>query len=114
MDPISVILINKALDGLALRAIATAQNIANANSPDYRPLRVTFEEALRNAATRGRDAIQSVSPHLQTAARSTAQAELRLDLELATASESAMRYAALIDLLNRQIQIRRTVIKGGQ
>lgn len=112
MDPVSAILINKALDGLTMRSIATAQNIANANSPAYRPLRVTFEDSLRVAAGRGESAIRSAEP--ARARAETGGAEMRLDLELATASETAMRYAALIDLLGRQMQISRIVIRGGQ
>jgi flagellar basal-body rod protein FlgB len=39
---------------------------------------------------------------------------MRLDLELATASETGLRYAALLDLLGRQLQISRIAIRGGQ
>lgn len=111
MDPISAILINRALDGLATRHMATAQNIANANTRDYRPVRVTFEEALSAAAGKGPDAIAAVRPQLSEAP--AGQGEMRLDLELATASATAMRYAALIDLLGRQMQISRMAIRGG-
>jgi flagellar basal-body rod protein FlgB len=105
-------LINKALDGLTMRSVATAQNIANANSPGYRPVKVTFEGALRSAAGKGDlPALKAIVPNF---ARGDANSELRLDLELATASETSMRYAALIDLLGRQMQISRIVIRGGQ
>jgi flagellar basal-body rod protein FlgB len=114
MDPVSALLINKALDGLSMRAIATSQNIANANSPNYRPLRVTFEEALRSAATHGGDAIRSVEPSIKHVETTAAGKEMRLDLELATASETAMRYSALIDLLGRQMQISQIAMRGGQ
>ena len=114
MDPVSATLINKALDGLTMRYLATAENIANVNSRDFRPLRVSFEQALREAAQAGPDAVARVAPSLERAAEAVAGSEMRLDLELATASETAMRYAALIDLLGRQMQISRTVITGGQ
>lgn len=114
MDPISAALINKALDGLSLRHSATAENIANANSPGFRPLRVSFEQALRSAAGGGPEAIGRVAPQIERAAATGESTEARLDLELATASETGLRYAALIDLLSRQMQISRTVIRGGQ
>lgn len=114
MDPVSAVLINRALDGLTARSMATAQNIANANSPGYRPVRVTFEDALREAAPRGTEALRSVTPRYETDPSRGAGAELRIDLELATASETAARYAALLDLMNRQVQLSRTVIRGGQ
>ena len=114
MDPVSAVLINKALDGLSLRAQATAQNVANANSPNYRPVRVTFEDSLRAAAREGSAAVRDVTPSMQTAAASGGSTEMRLDLELATASATSLRYAALVDLLSRQMQITRIVIQGGQ
>lgn len=112
MDPISASLIARALDGLSLRQMATAENIANANSPDFRPVRVTFEEALRLAAPQGREAIARVRPDISRAP--AGEGGMRLDLELATAAETSLRYAALIDLLGRQFQIGRIAIRGGQ
>lgn len=114
MDEISALLLTKALDGLALRATAISQNIANANSPSYRPLRVTFEQQLRKAADQGPEAVRAVHPeYIRTAAEENNQ-ELRLDLEMASASQTALRYAALIDVLNRQMQLNRLIVKGGQ
>jgi len=37
-----------------------------------------------------------------------------MDLELETQSETAMRYGALVDLLARELQLQRTIIRGGQ
>lgn len=114
MDPTSAIMITKALDGLWARSLATAQNVANANSPGYRPVRVSFEEALQSAARQGPEALRSVTTKIGQAPQGTASTEMRLDLELATASETGMRYAALLDLLGRQLQISHTVVRGGQ
>ncbi|TNE34151.1 flagellar basal body rod protein FlgB [bacterium] len=41
-------LMNKALDAYALRQQTTAKNIANADTPNYRPERVRFEELFHN------------------------------------------------------------------
>ena len=115
MDPISAAIIGKALDGLSMRSMATAENIANANSASFRPARVTFEEALRAAsAAGGADAVREVEPQLVRDPAVEGDAQVRLDLELATASATGLRYAALLDLLSRQIQIQRTAITGGQ
>ncbi len=114
MDPASAILITKALDGLWARSLATAQNVANSGSPGYRPVRVSFEEALRAAAGQGPEAVANVTATVGQAPAGAAESEMRLDLELATASETGLRYAALLDLLGRQLQISRTVIRGGQ
>ena len=114
MDPVSPILINKALDGLSMRMLATANNIANVNSPNFRPSRVSFEESLRAAAAEGSDAVARVTPRVEHVAPRAGDSNVRLDLELATASATAMRYGALLDLLGRQMQLARTVIRGGQ
>lgn len=109
MEPISTNIILKALDGLSARATVTAQNIANANSPGYRPLKVSFEEALRKAASAGVEAIQGVEPRISAASDS----DLRIDLELATATSTSGRYQTLVELLNRQLQIDSVALSSG-
>jgi len=109
MEAISSALLLKALDGLSERAVATAQNIANAGTPGYRPLRLSFEGALKSAANGGADAIQHVAPAIEPLA---AGGEVRPDLELATASSTALRYGALIEVLNRELQLNAVAITG--
>lgn len=100
MDSISGAIIEKALDGLSQRYAFIAQNIANASVENYRPIRVSFEAELRAAASRGLDAVRSIRPEASVA---TEQGEMRVDLELQQASETALRYQALIDILSRQM-----------
>lgn len=114
MDSISNVLIAKALDGLRTRYEATAQNIANGNSPGYRPVRVAFEESLRAAAARGADAVAGVTAKMAFAPTPRIASEMRLDLEIATASQTAMRYGALLSVLDRQMAITRAAISGGR
>ncbi|MFM2411382.1 MAG: hypothetical protein RL481_2210 [Pseudomonadota bacterium] len=112
MEPVSATLILKALDSLSLRATVTAQNIANANSPNYRPMRVSFEEALRSAAPQGLDAIRAVQPQILPSSDEEGNGALRLDLELATASSTAGRYGTLVEILNRQLQMNALALSG--
>ena len=112
MSAITEAVLIKALDGLSLRAAVTAQNIANANSPGYRALAVTFEDALRNAARKGPERVASVQPRIVPAFDSAGRQELRLDLELATASSTAGRYGTLTELLNRQLQLHAMAASG--
>lgn len=112
MDAISASLMIKALDGLSARALATAQNIANAGTPNYRPLRASFEDALREAAAKGPEAIGQVRPKIEHVQPSAVAPDMRLDLELATASSTALRYSALIEILNRQTQIQALAFSG--
>lgn len=104
-------LIVAALDGLSVRQAATAENIANANSPGFRPLRVTFEQALADAAGRGEAAIRAVRPRIEGAPLGE---PIRTDLELATATATASRYSALVELLNRRMQMEAIAVTGNQ
>lgn len=109
---ISPALLLKALDGLTLRMQVTAHNIANANSPSYRPLAVTFEDALRTAASGQASDVEAVHPRITPLVDSSGRNSMRLDLELATAASTAGRYAALSELLNRHLQLEALAVSG--
>lgn len=111
MDAFTAALAIKALDGLSTRAVVTAENIANAGTAHYRSLHVSFEQALAVAANRGDRSLQSVEPKIEAQTGPGDQGP-RLDLELATASSTAMRYSALIDILGRELQIDSLAISG--
>lgn len=114
MEALSATVMLRALDGLSMRQIATAQNIANAGTPNYRPVRVSFEEALRAAAGQGEEATHALSFHVEPQPVADYGPEMRLDLETATASTTAARYAGLIEILGRQMQINALAISGGR
>lgn len=111
MDAITSLTLARALDGLHQRQIATAYNIANAGTPSFRPLTVRFEEQLRAASRHGPAALAGVTAQtVQGPARSGE----RLDLEVATASETALRYSALVEIAGRRMAIDRAVVSGGR
>ncbi len=112
MSDFSAIVMIKALDGLYARATVTAQNIANAQTPGYRPLQVSFEQALSDAAAQGASAVASVTPRIEAAAPDTADGKLRLDLEMSTAAGTAGRYGAIADILNRELQLQSLAVTG--
>lgn len=120
MEQLTALLLTKALDGLAMRSSAIAQNIANANSPGYVPIGVSFEERLKSAAAAGLDAVRALQPEFVRRLPDPAQpsglgsADVRLDLEMETASATALRYAALVDVLGRQMQLHRIAAMGAQ
>lgn len=108
MSSFSTIVALKALDGLSHRAVITAQNIANAGTARYRPQRVSFEQALAAAAGQGVQAVRSV----EFSTEPSVDLDVRLDQEMSTASSTQLRYAALIEVLNRQAELRTLAIKG--
>ncbi|MFD1034627.1 hypothetical protein ACFQ15_08180 [Sphingomonas hankookensis] len=111
MDAITALTLARALDGLHQRQVATAYNIANGGTPSFRPLTVRFEERLRAAAQAGAAALAGVRAETTQGA---AIGEQRLDLELATASETALRYSALVEVAGRCMAIDRAVVSGGR
>ena len=114
MDSISLTLISKVLDNLALRQSYSAQNIANANTPGYQPVRISFEAQLQKTFPLGIDKINSLKPDISHIFTNGNEAMVRLDQELAIAGQTAMRYSALIDVLGRQFSLSRSVINGGR
>lgn len=113
MDAISATLVIKALDGLSARQEVTAHNIANAGTPGYRPLRVSFETALARAARNGD--VAGVAPQIEPDPAFAGGSDgLRLDLELANSAQTASRYAALVDVLSRQLQLQSLAVTGGR
>ncbi|OLL30863.1 hypothetical protein BTH42_14910 [Burkholderia sp. SRS-W-2-2016] len=110
----------KALDGLFARQTATAQNVANAGSSGFTPVRVSFEDALRDAAAlRSGDTsasllarVSNVTPRFDVPLPIEANS-VKLDDEIATASETSARYAMLIGMLDRSLQIEKLAISGG-
>ena len=109
---ISAITIAKALDCLTMRQAYTAQNIANSGTPDYQAVRVSFEESLEAAVAGGESAIEAVRAEVTPVG--APGDEVRLDLELATSSQTAMRYSALIEVFGREKAISRAALAWGQ
>ena len=114
IDPITFELISKALDGLSLRQMYIAQNVANTNSPGYQAVSVSFEDALAEASANGLGAIKSAQPTISHLETTGATSEVRMDLELAKASQTALRYGALIDVLSKQMAMSRSIATGGR
>ena len=83
--------IESALDGLALRQRAIANNIANVNTPGYHARRVEFESALAKSVAEGND---------QAAATTSASLEptrldgsnVNLDTETLSNIDTVLRY----------------------
>lgn len=114
MSSEGIVLALKALDCLVARATVTSQNIANAGTHRYRPMQVRFEDALRAAAAEGNAAVDKVVPELSRVPfnQLTGTGELRPDLEMATASTTALRYGALVSLLGREMQLQSLAVTG--
>jgi flagellar basal-body rod protein FlgB len=106
----------KALDGLWTRQAATAQNVANAGAENYLPVRVSFEDELRQAwqsanGTGDPGAVTRLVPRV-TEDASIGSGTVRIDHEIATASETSARYALLTGMIQRMGQFDDMATKG--
>ena len=122
-DQVTMALVVKALDAATLRHQAIAGNIANANSVDYQPLKVNFEEQLgfaRQALARGGGGLTagdlaSVRPFLeQEPAPVAGKAAVMIDMEMVKLSQNTLQYQALLKGLGHRTSILGTAINEGR
>lgn len=113
-----------ALDAATLRHQAIATNIANAGTPNYQPLRVSFEEhlvaaraALRSRGSLDAAALIGMQPRLERdapVADAPGTAQVAVDAQVAKLTENAVHYQALLRALNKQLAILSTAINDGK
>lgn len=102
------------MDGLYLRQVAIAENVANSGSESFAVKAVDFESRLKAAFADGAQALKSFRPQMESQGFAISGGDIRLDMEMQSASATALRYAALSDVLGRQMQIARAAVRGGQ
>ena len=124
-------LLDKALDSYALRQQTFAKNIANADTPDYRPERVKFEEyfhdeevVLKGVETKsGHIPLGNVGPAVKAGdkeLRSIPDAEvyfsgenhINIDKEMAESAENQIRFRLVAKMVNKYFSGISNSIKG--
>lgn len=113
-----------ALDAASLRQQACAANVANAETPGYAPLQVSFEAQLEEVrselAARGRLAdagvLAGVTPALQEAPREPTglPPKVQLDVELTAMSQNAVQYQTLLKAVSKQYAILAAAVGDGK
>ncbi|MEN6545010.1 MAG: flagellar basal body rod protein FlgB [Armatimonadia bacterium] len=115
--------LSKALQGQALRQRTVANNLANVDTPGYRPQRVDFEAQLRHAlasADSDNPASSAVIDAIRPQASTSSSPALRrdgnavdLETEMVALAESSTHYNALIRLLSKKLQMLKSVATEG-
>ena len=121
---------NKALDGYWLRDKVINQNISNINTPNYKKLRVNFEDQLREAMTSRETKLNTThNKHLPTT-KSLDQVEpnigidksysyrfdknnVNIDTESADLAKNAIMYNAVINQVTNEFDKIKNVINEG-
>ena len=110
-----------AMSGLAARQRAIANNVANVDTPGFKATEVRFEDALKNAISRGHsttrtgnqaDLNASVSRGTLIDSTSTRADgnNVDIDREMEMLSEANLNYSALTQVMSTRIGILRNVI----
>lgn len=113
IDNGTVALTGLALDAAVMRHRAIAQNIANVNTPGYRPVEVSFESqvrALQADARPGSHELVAVRPQLRLAASD----EVSIDDQMAQLAQNTLHHQALLKALNKQFAIVSAAISEGR
>lgn len=117
IDP-TLALLSRGLDACALRQGVYAANIANANTPGYQPLEVSFETELQNAArlTDGSrweqqaEFLRTIEPTIVPSSADMVQ----LDQQLGLMTKNAVRYQQLLGAFERSIGLLRLAVLEGR
>jgi flagellar basal-body rod protein FlgB len=104
------------LDATSLRHRVVAENIANVNTPGYKALDVSFEQAFQQAFTQGgAEAASNVTGKIIERAGGEERADgntVDIDKELGSLNKVTMLYNAYMQVLAGQISSMRSAITG--
>jgi flagellar basal-body rod protein FlgB len=117
IDP-TLELLGRTLDACALRQAVYSANIANADTPGYQPLEVSFESELQKAAqvTSGGEwadqaqILNTIEPAVVPAAMDT----VHLDQQLALMAKNALHYEQLLGAFQRSMSLLRMAVLEGR
>jgi flagellar basal-body rod protein FlgB len=119
---VTVQAVRVALDAAVLRHVAIANNIANAKSPGYQPMRVSFEDQLQRAGQltgAGDEAalraqLERLSGDIRsgTALRPADDGPVQLDREMVHLADNSLRYRAMLQALGSRSAILKLAINS--
>jgi flagellar basal-body rod protein FlgB len=105
--------LQRAMQGVTLRQETLAENLANANTPNYQRRDVVFEDALRNALGSGPGAVDQVTPQTVVDTASPTRADgsnVDVDRESATLARTGLEHEALVTIAATRNSILRTAM----
>lgn len=109
-DSVSYVALNSALDGLALRQRAIANNIANINTPNYLSKRVKFEDELARQVARGNGQVTATSAVSLEPTRLDGN-NVNLDTETLSNIDTALRYQVALRAIDGNYSSLRTAMR---
>ena len=94
-----------AVDGVTQQQQATANNLANSETPGYTGQDVSFESSLQQAITSTSGGTASVLVTPDPAAPATNGNNVTTSTQLVNAQEETLKYQAMVEMLNAQFRL---------
>lgn len=121
LDNNTIALLGAAFDAAGMRQQAIAHNIANANTPGFRRIAVSFEQQFAAVAQRGDRAaslsladLAGMRPRFVAADPDGADSAVALDQEVAKLAATTVQQQALIKAVNNQLTLLGSAINEGK
>jgi flagellar basal-body rod protein FlgB len=106
--------LERAISGAAQRQTALAANLANANTPGYKPKDVDFHSALRSAFAAGAGPREmAATPFAETSQTSVMRPDgsgVDVDVESAQLAQNGLEYQTLVQVARGRIDILESAI----
>ena len=112
LDDITSVTLQTAIGGLSRRQDATANNIANTETPHFTASQVSFESSLADAVANGNPAAAQVSVDPTSDAAGANGNNVSLDREFVDATKTTLQLQMLTQALTARYSQLATVLKG--
>jgi flagellar basal-body rod protein FlgB len=107
---VSLVALNSALDGLAMRQRVIADNVANIQTPGFLASRVSFEDSLATAVQDGTGATSPSLSHSMAAPREDGN-NVNLESETLLNIQTQLRYQLATQAVNGKFATMRTAMR---
>jgi flagellar basal-body rod protein FlgB len=112
LNDVTMDIVYKAMQGLSARQKATADNIANVETPGFRASTVDFESSLRSAIDDNAPAEASFTTAKSANPNGPNENNVSLDDETVTAINTNLRYQTMVEAMNAKFRLLRTAMEG--
>jgi flagellar basal-body rod protein FlgB len=113
LDDITSVTLRAALNGLTKRSRATADNIANIETPGYLARVVSFEDSLRAAVADGDPAAATPAVNRSLEPTRMNGNNVNLDRETLAGVDTGMRYQLMLRAVDHQVSLITSVLRPG-
>jgi flagellar basal-body rod protein FlgB len=109
VDP-TMDVIYTAMKGLSARQRATADNLANVETPGFKATRVNFESSLRNAVSSGDAGKVSFTAVKSTVPNGPNENNVVMEDETVTAIDTGLKYQTMVEAMNAKFRLLKTAM----